>query len=365
VQRNGVAATVMDYLPWNIAALKKQDVPYFSQAVGSYDKWAIRYGYMPVPAESAEGELPALRRLASQGSLPGLRYHSDGVADSYDPNIARFDFSSDPLEYAERTMQVSRYLLLTLDQRLPKPGESYYEYTRSFNSLMGRYFSVVGASTRYIGGIHLSDSYRGDPGGRLPLLPVSGADQKRALSLLNRFVFSEAAFALPRRSFALLGANPNNPGREVSAGDRSYPMLDTLSNFQTTALRALFAPATLGRIANNEFRSARRGETLTLAALYREVTGEIWSELSTGAEIGPLRRNLQRAHLDQLIAVATKPAEGTPRDAVALAWEQLRSLSAQITRALPRAKGEYARPHLEESRMRVERALNASSVIGG
>lgn len=363
VKRSGTAASVMDYLPWNIAALKKPGVPYFSPAVGSYDRFAIRYGYMPIAAGSPQEELPVLRQLASRGSTPGLQYHSDRVADAFDPHIARFDFTADPLEFVEQTMQISRGLLQTLHERKPKDGESYYEYTRSFNNLLNRYYSVVAYTTRYVGGVHFGNSYKGDPGGKLPLVPVSGVEQQRALSLLSRFVFSESAFKLPKAGLAMLAPDPDNLGMEVGASDRSFPVLDSVANFQATALRAVFTPATLARIANNEFRSARPQDTLTLAQLYRTVGTAVWSELSNGQEIGPLRRNLQRAHLDHLISTATAPAAGTPRDATALAWEQLRSLHARLTQALPKAKGDYARPHLAESKMRIERALKATPAV--
>ena len=35
----------MDYNSFNIAALKKPGVDFFSQTIGSYDYWAIEYGY--------------------------------------------------------------------------------------------------------------------------------------------------------------------------------------------------------------------------------------------------------------------------------------------------------------------------------
>jgi hypothetical protein len=368
VDRDGCAASMMDYLPWNLAAIHDKKVPFFSQTVGTYDKWAIKYGYMPVPgAKSPVEELPALRRVASLGDSPGHLYQSDGVADSYDPAITRFDFSADPLEYVTKRLQVSRALLTTLPQRLPKKGESYYEYTRAFNSLLGSYFGAVGYATRYVGGIHISSSYKGDPNEKLPLVAVSGAEQKRALNLVNQYVFNSKAFAFPAGTFDKLAADPNAPGFEESAEDRRYPMLDRFSDFQTAALAQMFDPYTLNRVANNEFRTK---DTLTLGTLYRSVGAQVWSELSApagatalAAEPDALRRNLQRAHLDVLISQVSRPNRDIPRDAVSLAWEQLRTIRTGLAAALPKAKGEYAKPHYQESLLRIDRILKASPIL--
>jgi len=82
---------------------------------------------------------------------------------------------------------------------------------------------------------------------------------------------------------------------------------------------------------------------------------DVWSELATGKEIGSLRRNLQRAHLDQLITSATRTPGGTPRAAPHAARPR--------GEGAPHREGRIRRPHLQESLMRIDRALNATSVL--
>ena len=48
LNENGVTASVMEYGPFNVYALKHKDVPFYSSTVGPYDLWAIQYGYVPV-----------------------------------------------------------------------------------------------------------------------------------------------------------------------------------------------------------------------------------------------------------------------------------------------------------------------------
>jgi hypothetical protein len=374
VRSGGVTSTVMEYTPFNIAAIRRKNVPFYSPVVGEYDRWAISYGYSAVPgAATPEAEKPALAAIASLGEQPGHRYQSDGVVNAYDPDVAVFDLGRDPLEYVERKVQVSRGLLKTLDTRLPKPGQSYYEFTRSFNGLLGGHFGAVGFATRYIGGMHLSSSRRGDPNGKLPQVPINAAQQKRALRLIADSALSESAFAFPPRVFKMLGADPNsseNYGYEVDAEARRYPIRDRISAFQRTTLAALLSPNTQNRVANTEYRAEKPGEALTLAGLHRVVGAAVWSELdkqpgaagAKAAEIGALRRDLQRAHLDALIDSALGRRPTLPRDAVSLSWDQLRGLRTRIAAALPAAGGEYTRPHLAECLTRIDRALNAATL---
>ena len=362
VAKNGATSSVMDYIPFNLYALGTKDVPHFSQTVGPYDKWAVAYGYTDFGAKTSEEELPRLRQIASQTNGFGHAFQTDGMADSWDPNIARFDFTSDPLSYVSRRMQVSDNLMRTLDKRAPKSGDSFYEFTRGYARLFNYYVGATVYATRYIGGMNVSSNFKGDPGQKAPLTPVSVTDQKRALNLINQYVFAPTAFNYPKRYFSLLTPNPNNLGGEAGADAHRYPVFDTISGFQAQTLENVFASDAQNRIVNNEFRVINPSETLTLATLYRSVTGNIWSELKTNAEISGLRRSLQREHLDLLIETALGKRTGTPRDGVTLAGDQLRSLRGQIATALPNAKGEYGQPFLRECLNRIDRALGAVTV---
>jgi len=356
---NGVAASVMDYLPPNIAAVKKPGAAYFSPVVGTYDKWAIEYGYRQFDARSTEEERPALARIASQCNLPGHAFQTDEVADNYDPLVTRFDLGKDPLDWTDRTFTLSRYLLFTLDKRHPKPGESYYDFTREFNVLVSKYLRAGTYTARFIGGQVVNNNYPGDPNGRLPLTSVEGPQQQRALDLLNRHVFAEDSFAFPKRYLSMLTGNPNAEGNQAEAAQREFPMFTTFTSYQRGMLKRVFAPAALTRLANSEFRAAKPEETLTTATLFRSVGDEVWSELRTGKEISALRRSLQIDHLNTLVDLVMNRDPGVPSDAVTLGWEQLRTLRGRIKTALPKARGEYGPAHLREAMLRIDRVLDA------
>jgi hypothetical protein len=365
VKAKGTSSSVMDYVPFNVAAVKRQGVSFYSDQLGDYDRWAIEYGYRTFGEITAEEALPKLRAIASRTNQPGLAYQSDETADAFDPKVSRFDLSAEPLDYSDRILRMSRYLIFNLDKHSPRNGETYWEFTRDFNMLLGMYSRSAAMASRYVGALHLNANHKGDPGEQPTISPAAMADQKRALDLLNTFIFAENAFEFPRHYYGRFTSNPDASFMEsFMSGPQDFPMLDRFAAIQRSAIRSLFRADVLRRVANNEYKTAGTPHRLTLPDLFSSVASNVWSELGTGKEIGTLRRQLQRAHLDQMIGMILEPG-GIPDDARMLAWSELRNLEQRIARSEGRAKDAYTPIHLSESRMRIRRALEAQQTLGG
>ncbi len=357
----GIGASVMDYNPFNLSALRAKNVPFFSQTIGSYDYWAIEYGYTPVPrAKTPDDEKPELTQIARRSGQPGHAYLSDEAADSFDPLVTRFDLSSSPLDYWEQYMKASRTMLLKLDTRQPKNGESYYQFTRSFLILLGQYSRGAGQLSRYIGGQNLSRSHRGDIGEKPVAAPIDANQQKKALALINKYLFAPDGLVIPARYYSKLTVDPSEPNTPAE-----FPINDQLASLQRTALRRLFSYTTLARVASNEFKlGGDESKALTLPYLFRSVAYNIWAEPRAKANVPTLRRQLQRQHLDSLISMAL--TGGTPEDARMLAWSQLRALKPTLqTAAANPALDEYTKLHYADSLSKIDRTLTAQTTVGG
>ena len=374
IEKMGVSASVMDYTPYNIFALKHKGVAFYQPTIGPYDYWAIEYGYTPIEAATPQGELFKLRNIASKCNEPGHAYQSDESADGFDPAVVRFDLGKNPLDYFQKTLEVSRHLLLHLGERVPKNGESYHEFTRDFEGLLGQYSRAASLSARYVGGLHMNRNYKGDPNEKAPLVPVDAAEQKRALQLVNTYILSDEAFGFPRSYYTKLTSDPS-AGLDIAAflsgGGDDYPIRDQFSSIQRAALRQLFSPLTLKRVVNNEFKIGDATQALTLPNLFHSVGGTVWSELDARKSIGTLHRQLQRAYLDTLIGMVTNTGNTAPDDAKLLAWDQLRQLKGKIAVVASASPvggkaglDDYTKIHLAESLMRINRALDARMTVG-
>ncbi len=101
-----ITASVMDYTPINYR-LEAGSVQgdYAMIDIGPYDFWAIEYGYT-----FEDKKLPEILKRCSE---PELQYATDEDTSGPDPLARRYDFSKDPLDYAQEQMK--------LDQPVPWP----------------------------------------------------------------------------------------------------------------------------------------------------------------------------------------------------------------------------------------------------
>jgi hypothetical protein len=377
-RERGNVGSVMDYNPANIAPPGTAQGDYFTGVVGPYDLWAIEYGYTLTDARSPEEELPALRRIASRAAAPELAYGTDEECDfgpdprSVNPLITRYDLSSDPLGWSEQRMRLCRDLLRRLEPRVPAQGKSYTELRRKFARIMGTYTGMAFYVSKQVGGIYTSRSFRGDPGAPLPQQPVPAAQQRRALGILETYLFDTRPFQFPPSLLNKLARENNwhwgvDVGQMLNGSD-DYPLLQQVLGTQRAVLARLTHPVLLTRLASGELRVAHPSEAFTLPELLSRLTKAIWSEVASPTTLKPIsgmRRSLQREHLNVLIELMLQPQAGTPEDARTLAWAELTGLRGRLVAAQKTTAGmdAYTKAHLAESAARITRALDARMTV--
>lgn len=363
VQKHNTTASVMDYIPYNSQALGRPSVPFFGRDLGDYDYWAIRYGYFTTGMNDVDEEAKVLAPIAALGARWGLGYQSDEQADGLDPFTARFDMSADPLAFYEAESKMAHKLLMTLGDRKPGYGESYYEFTRAFNGLLGLYTGSVASATRYLGGVRRTFAKKGDPGAGVPFNPVSGNDQRRALDLMVKGIFDEKVFNFPKSYYRMFQANPKAGFMEsMLASYDDYAVMDQISAVQQAGLNAAFSRGTLSRIMNFDWKAAPGEKPLTVKEVFEKMGSAVWSELWTNGEVSILRRQLHRAYLDKVIDMGVKQTSSRT-DINLYAWAQLKELHAALGKVKP--ADEASRLHYAELRDRAGKALNAVETLGG
>jgi len=125
---HGTTASVMDYTPANVAAPRERQADYFPTKLGTYDEWAIEYGYRAFPnVRSSADEAVPLARIAARSTEPGHAYGTDEDATliSIDPRIQRFDLSSDPLKYVDEQFRIDDDVASHLTRSYPGDARSF------------------------------------------------------------------------------------------------------------------------------------------------------------------------------------------------------------------------------------------------
>ena len=371
--KNGIVASVMDYSPPNIVPKEWKQGDYYTQTIGPYDYWAIQYGYTPFGGGTA-GEVGELKKLAARSGEVALSYATDEdtTGRDPDPDSNRFDIGSDPLEFAKMRMQLFNELLPGLVERVTKEGDDYTQARRVFNILLSQRGQALQFASRYVGGLKTSRSHRGDKDGKMPVVLVDAKTQRDVLALLDESVFSDKPYQFSPELYNSLGwSNWNHWGTEGPAR-KDMGVHDMVLQWQDRVISQLLSPTTLDRLHDGEMRAAPDVDVLTTAELIERLTKSIFSEVETIKEgdytarkpaISSLRRNLQRSYLKRLSQMAMGNS-GAPQDCQTIAYDQLSRLSQRMNALLQNGAvaaklDPYSRAHLQESKDRIQKALEA------
>jgi hypothetical protein len=356
--QHGIYNSVMEYPGVNIAPPGEANGYFYNPTVGSYDRWAISYGYTPDAGRAAQ--------IARQAALAGHAYGTDEDArgpGSLDPQVNTYQLSSDPLAWGRQRAGIIRGLLADLPQHVLSDNTRYADLTDAMNTLLFQYARALSVAPKFIGGQYVHRDRPGDPQGRAPFVAVSRAEQQEALDFLNEFAFSEGAFAIPQQTLAQAGANRWSHWGESNTfnGRIDYPFHEQVLGVQRSLLSQLTHPMVFSRIRDAETRWGSQA-VLPIPELMDNLSQSIWSEVWTSRRnVTSMRRDLQRAHIDRLTDIVATQEQRMPADGRAIARYQLNDLDRRLARAL-QASGSldaYTRAHLLESRERIARALEA------
>ncbi|NIM20456.1 MAG: DUF5117 domain-containing protein [Candidatus Latescibacteria bacterium] len=366
VEKIGLTGSVMDYAAPNISEDPDYQGYYFSPTLGTYDFWAIKWGYMEVPGGSPEAEAKALEPLAKEAWKTEHAYGADEdayPAGALDPRCNTFDLGSDPLKYAQKHFRLANGILKSdnLENRVCAEGDNYVPLRSAVETLLLQEYVALTLAVKYVGGQYTERPHKGDPGDNLPLKPLAPEEQRKALNFLVKNAFSTDAFALPPDVLNKLADNKLSDwqNRPFAYGRRfDFPLLGWTGAIQNAILWRLFQPMLLQRVIEAEYKVEN---PFQLSEMFGSLTKSIWLDNPTpSGRTAAMQRNLQRIYLRWLVRMVVKPFLGTPDDAIALARWNLRSIRTTINSAIQRkGLGDAANAHLFESLARIDRALDA------
>lgn len=367
-------ASVMDYTPINYR-FESGDVQgdFAMIDIGPYDFWAIDYGYT-----FDEKRLPEILKRCSE---PELQFATDEDTAGPDPLARRYDFSKDPLDYAQEQIRLINLYRDRILSRFVKDGDSWAKARRGYELTLSLQTRAASMMSNWIGGAFVNRDKKGDPGDRAPVEVVPAEQQRAALKFVIESTFRDEAFGLTPELLERMSVDKwlDGGSRSSMSNEATWPIHDRVLGVQSSALTWLMNPTTLRRVYDNEMRLPADQDTLTLPELLGSVTSEVWTELDGDCPddssarkpmISSLRRNLQREHMQRLVDLILEDANDTAAfNAISnLARMELRSLASKVAGTLERC-GEkmdpYSKAHLAETVQRVERALEAGYTYGG
>ncbi|MEI7923224.1 MAG: zinc-dependent metalloprotease [Planctomycetota bacterium] len=380
----GLAGSVMDYTPINIASKGKTQGDYFSTTIGPYDYWAIEYAYKQVDGN----EETELAKIAARSAEQDLTYGTDEDRISgLDPLVNAYDLGSDLLRFSSDRMDLAQDLLKDLDSRVVKDGESWTRLRRAFTPLVSQWGNAAGLASGYVGGQLYKRDHKGTKDGMDPVTPVYGDMQRAALKLIRDKILNDNVFQVsPALLRKLTSERWYHWAADMNAGDPGYKFYDTVLSIQRIPLSETLSASTLNRIQNQEAMADASTKPLKIEELFRTFTDSIIGDMTISAVkdgkrgLTITRRNLQREYVGRLsgmllgsrgsAALAGLPSFITisggggsmPADARSLARMHLKEISAKIDAALASknpAWDDTTKAHLEELKVTIDRVLSA------
>ncbi len=366
---NGIAGSVMEYPAINLpppgVPMERHGVA-FRGGLGPYDYWAIEYAYKPLPKETEAAEL---QRIAARSGEPALAFGTD--EDQFlgiDPESLHFDLGDDPVAFAKLRLAIARDLIARQESRTLDPAQDYSVLRRVVSFAVTDIGRAAGILARQIGGVR---TLRDHPNtGRDPLLPATAAVQRAALDTLASGVLASDSFKLSARLQRRLAPDFGERGDALYAGETGvqtdYSVNAAVIELQRTLLAQLMSDGVAVRILDSQDKADKPAEAFKLSELHsritREVWREVWGEGAVVADLAPLRRELQREHLNRLTSMLLRPTTASRAETRSLYRAQSQELLARLTVVVKRpGLSVETRAHLQDAIESLTQGLQAKA----
>ena len=355
-KKYGTAPSIMDYARFNYVAQPEDKGVSLMPDIGPYDKYAISWGYRPILEKSAKQEKATLNKwILEKADDSKYRFGHQQVINIIDPSSQTEDLGDD-------AMKASAYGIKNLKRILPKledwttiDGEDYSELKTMYGQLLSQYNRYMGHVSSNIGGVYEHYKAAGQKGA--VYTHVDKNHQKKAMQFINKELFATPKWLLDKNIF--------DKTQYSGSGER-------IRGLQVNTLNRILKIGRMARMIENE--TLNGSKAYTLLNMMGDLRRGVWSELYNGRRIDNYRRNLQRAHIDQLgKLITTKSQRRAPNfgryikqtrvnvnqsDIKPVVRGELKRLKRDIRRAITKAPNTITRYHLQDAVDRIDAILD-------
>lgn len=351
---HGTAPSIMDYARFNYVAQPGDGVDDFTPEIGTYDRWAIQWGYQPVPgAEGAEQQAQRLDDMIMEHADDPRYFYGRQTFQPVDPRSQREDLGRNAVAAGSLGVENLKRIVPNLVKWTRKDGANYEELEELYGAVVGQWELYLGHAARHVGGV--SETFKTYEQEGPVYEPVPAAQQREALQFLNAEAFQPPTWLIEA-----------NVLRRIEASGA----LDRVREAQVNVVNMLLHPERMARLLEAE--AVADDEAYSLGAMLEDLREGIWQELDAGEAIGPYRRNLQRGYLERLDHLLSEEAQPddfpeeledymiqTPvnvrqSDIRAYVRRELRTLREEVEQGLRRTSDEATRVHLQDVLARIE-----------
>ncbi len=279
-EQYGVAASIMEYARQNYIAQPGDGVTRFVRKIGTYDHYAINWGYRLIPeAKDPEDEKPILDEwIMARAGDPMYRFGP--VGPNFSPEIQTEDMGDDPVRASGYGIANLKRVLPNLPEWTATDGENYDDLSELYGELLSMWNRYTGHVRTVVGGVYATMKSTDQSGSVYE--PVPGVKQRDATRFIVEHVFTDVAWL-------------NHEG--ILSRIEGSGAVSRIQQVQANNLNSLLNPARMVRMTEAALVD---GTAYSLMDFFEDLRAGIWTELETGAPIDTYRRSLQRTHIERL-----------------------------------------------------------------
>lgn len=285
-QKNGIAATIMDYARYNYIAQPGDKNIRFIRQLGPYDNYAINWGYRVIPnAKSPQDEVKTLHKwIMDKAGDPIYKFGNQGSR--FDPTAQTEDIGNNSMKASDYGLKNLKYVAENLPKWTSDTTNNYDDLEELYGELLGVWRRYTGHVATHIGGVYENTKTPDQDG--VVYTPVPKAQQQQAMQWLHKNAFNSPTWLVDKKILQNIDyAGYTERFRRLQAGH-----LNNLLNFER-----------IGRLIDAE---ALNSENYSALEMLRELRKGIWKEADVASNVTVYRRNLQRAYIDRMVYLMTE-----------------------------------------------------------
>lgn len=348
----GTAPSIMDYARFNYVAQPGDEGVALMPDIGTYDKYAISWGYRPIFGKTAEEEKPILNSwIMEHAGDPMYRFGHQQAGDVVDPSSQTEDLGDDAMLASSYGIKNLKRIVPNLIEWTTETGEDYDDLQEMYGHVLSQFNRYMGHVSNNIGGVYEHYKTAGQEGAVYTAVPK--AKQMEAMQFIQDNLFTTPDWLINKDIF-----------------DR-IEFTGSIERVRALQERTLKNIISLGKMQRLTEANTYDSNAYSLPDMMSDLRSGIWSELRTGKKIDTYRRNLQRAHIDRLGEMMTAENQSgrsrspyvkvtavntSQSDIRAVVRAELTSLRSQLRTA--RGADNMSRIHITDALERIDAILN-------
>ncbi len=346
-QKNGIAATIMDYARYNYIAQPGDTNIRFVRQLGPYDDYAINYGYRYIPeAKSADDEKETLNNWIKEKAGNPI-YKFGKQSSRFDPTAQTEDIGNNSIKASTYGLKNLKIVAKNLPNWTSDKTDDYEDLSELYGEMLGVWSRYVGHVVTHVGGV-VEDTKNPSQQGEV-YNPVSKVYQKSAIQWLHKNAFETPTWLVDES----IVKNINYAG-----------YTDRIRSAQTRHLNNLLGFERLGRLIDHNTLDANNYSALNML---RDIRLGLWSETKTASNVSIYRRNLQRAYMDRMTFLMTEELDArrsrqyfnvNQSDVRALVRGELNQLKRTLNAAAKMALNTESKYHYRDCIERIKTILD-------